>query len=243
MHLDAFDLKDFYARRLGLMVRRLLRHRIRARWDDVRGMRVFGLGYATPYPFDFNGTRYIAGFMGNAAIIVEAKTGREVWRQPWKTDWDVNAAMPIFHNGHLFLSSGYKTGCGLFKLIPSGDRLEGSEVWSSKVLLNKFQTPILYEGKLYSSDQRGFRCVDFMAGNEEWAAQRIKDSPLIIADGHVVLLTENGELQIARATPEGYEPKTKAEILDGRCWSLPIIVEGRLYARNLETVKCFDLRG
>jgi len=53
MHLDAIDLKDFYARRLGLMVRRLLRHRIRARWNDVRGMRVFGLGYATPYLAEF----------------------------------------------------------------------------------------------------------------------------------------------------------------------------------------------
>ena len=53
MHLDAIDLKDFYARRLGLMVRRLLRHRIRARWTDVRGMRVFGLGYATPYLAEF----------------------------------------------------------------------------------------------------------------------------------------------------------------------------------------------
>lgn len=53
MHLDAIDLKDFYARRLGLMVRRLLRRRIRERWDDVRGMRVFGLGYATPYLAEF----------------------------------------------------------------------------------------------------------------------------------------------------------------------------------------------
>lgn len=53
MHLDAFDLKDFYARRLGLMVRRLLRRRIRARWSDVRGLRVFGLGYATPYLSEF----------------------------------------------------------------------------------------------------------------------------------------------------------------------------------------------
>jgi SAM-dependent methyltransferase len=55
MHLDAIDLKDFYARRLGLMVRRLLRHRIRARWSDVRGMRVFGLGYVTPYLAEFRG--------------------------------------------------------------------------------------------------------------------------------------------------------------------------------------------
>ncbi len=61
MHLDAIDLKDFYARRLGLMVRRLLRHRIRARWGDVRGMRVFGLGYGTPYLAEFRGEARCVG--------------------------------------------------------------------------------------------------------------------------------------------------------------------------------------
>src|SRR5680860_1582062 len=55
MHLDAIDLKDFYARRLGMMVRRLLRRRIRSRWSGVRGLRVFGLGYATPYLTEFRG--------------------------------------------------------------------------------------------------------------------------------------------------------------------------------------------
>lgn len=49
MQLDVIDLKEFYARPLGAVVRRLIAHRLRARWRDVRGMRVFGLGFATPY--------------------------------------------------------------------------------------------------------------------------------------------------------------------------------------------------
>jgi len=61
MHLDAIDLKDFYAQRLGLLVRRLLRHRIRARWKDVRGMRVFGLGFATPYLAEFRSEAHALG--------------------------------------------------------------------------------------------------------------------------------------------------------------------------------------
>ncbi|WP_244505657.1 methyltransferase domain-containing protein [Methyloceanibacter stevinii] len=53
MHLDAIDLRNFYARRIGLMVRRLLRPRFRAFWPDVEGLRVFGLGYASPYLAEF----------------------------------------------------------------------------------------------------------------------------------------------------------------------------------------------
>jgi SAM-dependent methyltransferase len=49
MHLDAIDLNEFYARPLGAVVRRLLGARLRARWGDVKGERVLGLGFATPY--------------------------------------------------------------------------------------------------------------------------------------------------------------------------------------------------
>ena len=68
MHLDAFDLKDFYARRLGLIVRRLLRARIRARWSDVKGMRAFGLGYATPYLGEFRGEAHALGALMPAGL-------------------------------------------------------------------------------------------------------------------------------------------------------------------------------
>ena len=49
MHLDAIDLKDFYASPLGAVVRRLLGARIRARWSNLQGKSLFGLGFATPY--------------------------------------------------------------------------------------------------------------------------------------------------------------------------------------------------
>jgi len=68
MHLDAIDLKDFYTRKLGRMVRRLLKARIRARWSDLKGMRVFGLGYATPYLSEFRGEAYTLGALMPAGL-------------------------------------------------------------------------------------------------------------------------------------------------------------------------------
>lgn len=49
MHLDAIDLKDFYASPLGAVVRRLLGARVRARWTNLQGKSLFGVGFATPY--------------------------------------------------------------------------------------------------------------------------------------------------------------------------------------------------
>lgn len=73
MHPDVVELRDFYARPLGGMVRRLLSHRIRARWRRVSGATVMGLGYPTPY---------ITAFRGEAkclAALMPASQGALMW--------------------------------------------------------------------------------------------------------------------------------------------------------------------
>jgi len=49
MFIDVVDLRDFYHDRLGLVARHMIGRRVRALWPDVRGMRLLGVGYATPY--------------------------------------------------------------------------------------------------------------------------------------------------------------------------------------------------
>jgi outer membrane protein assembly factor BamB len=209
-----------------------------------------GAGYATPYPFTFDGRRYIAGFTATEAIVVEAESGRSVWTTPWKTSYDVNASTPIYHAGHLFLSSGYGTGCALFKLERKGDGLTGRQVWKSKVLRNKFETCVLYEGKLYGADEESLKCVDFASGKLLWQRERVgggrsgrtRHGTVLIAGGKLLFLSEAGELLVGNALPKGFEPQAQATVLSGRCWTVPVLHEGRLYARNLEKVVCLDLR-
>jgi SAM-dependent methyltransferase len=55
MYLDVTELRDFYVTPLGSIVRRLLLHRLRARWRNVEGQTVIGLGFATPYLGAFRG--------------------------------------------------------------------------------------------------------------------------------------------------------------------------------------------
>jgi SAM-dependent methyltransferase len=73
MHLDAVDLKEFYACPLGLVVRRLLGTRLRARWSDLRSYRTFGLGFATPYLASF---RQEAEPLG---ALMPARLGAILW--------------------------------------------------------------------------------------------------------------------------------------------------------------------
>jgi SAM-dependent methyltransferase len=64
MYHDAVDLRDFYETQLGEIARRMLRRAIRSIWSDLRGQRVLGLGYATPYLRQFQPeTERVLAFM------------------------------------------------------------------------------------------------------------------------------------------------------------------------------------
>jgi SAM-dependent methyltransferase len=72
MQLDVGDLRDFYAAPLGQAVRRLLTHRIRARWRGRGGNTLIGLGYVAPYLGAFRGeSRCIGALMpeGQGALV------------------------------------------------------------------------------------------------------------------------------------------------------------------------------
>jgi SAM-dependent methyltransferase len=49
MHLDVVDLRSFYATPLGHLARRMLGITMARLWPDLRGQRLAGLGFATPY--------------------------------------------------------------------------------------------------------------------------------------------------------------------------------------------------
>ncbi|MEK6644816.1 MAG: PQQ-binding-like beta-propeller repeat protein [Planctomycetota bacterium] len=214
-------------------------------------------GYATPYPIAVEGKRYVCGFMANSVLIAERDTGRQALSVPWPSHSGVNVAGPLCHEDRLLVSTGYGFGAGLFKLRRDGDKLAVDELWKTLKLRNKFQTPILIDGHLYTSDETGLKCVEFATGTVVWQKRGIVHSPLIAVGDHLILLRETGELQLARASTSGFEISSETRLFEGstrglmqqitrqrqgkRCWTVPVVANGRLFARNHDTVVCLDL--
>ena len=71
MTMDVVDLRAFYEQPLGEAARRLVSRVVRARWEDHAGMRVLGIGYATPYLADFREkAQRVLAFMPAAQGVV-----------------------------------------------------------------------------------------------------------------------------------------------------------------------------
>jgi outer membrane protein assembly factor BamB len=190
-------------------------------------------GYSTPVLFTKDTVQCVALFGATAVYGVEVKTGKEIWQFPWKTNYKINVADPIIYNDMVFISSGYGKGCSLFKITDN----KPEEVWENKEMKNHFSTCILWKDHIYGFDGNAgknvpLKCLEFVTGTEKWSHDVAGMGSLIMADGKLIYLTQDGELVIAEATPEKYQELAKAQILTGKCWTVPVLAEGRIYARN-----------
>lgn len=201
-------------------------------------------GYSTPLPYKQDGKVLLTMGSGRSYLAVDARTGEKVWEHRWTTSYGVNAADPIIHDGHAFISSGYNKGAALLKLGGS----EPSVVWQSRVMRNQMNASVLIGGHLYGIDgneDRGasLKCIEFETGRQLWEEKSAGAGAVTAADGKLILLCESGELVIAKATPDGFDPLSRVQVLDAKCWTVPVLANGLLYCRNAAgSVVCVDLR-
>jgi outer membrane protein assembly factor BamB len=185
-------------------------------------------GYATAVPFTMGSEKCVAFAGCNEVIAVVAATGKLLWKFPWKTSYDINAADPIISGNTVFISSGYNHGCALSRI--EGDKV--TDVWSNKNMRNHFNSCVLWEEYIYGFDESVLRCLDFKTGGVKWAQDGLGKGSLMIADGKLIILSERGKLVIAPASPDGFKELASAQILTGKCWTVPVLANGKIYARN-----------
>jgi outer membrane protein assembly factor BamB len=199
-------------------------------------------GYSTALPVDIHGVRQVLFFTGRNLVSVTPDNGKVLWRVNWKTDWDVNAGMPIFvAPDKVFVSTAYDVGAALFQVARDGDSWTTREIWRSKVMRNHFNSSILHDGHLYGFDNATLKCIDAQTGEEKWAQDGFRKGSLILADGHLIVLSEGGLLALAEATPSAYKEKARVQALKGRTWTMPSLSDGILYLRNQKELVALDL--
>jgi len=197
-------------------------------------------GYSTPVPFDI-GTQHAVAILGaNALLVVNPADGKSLWSFPWKSFSDINVADPVISGNKVFISAGYSHGCALID-----NHAEPKVYWQNKNLRMRFNNAVLWDGFIYSADESGeLKCVSWDTGEIKWSDKSFGQGSLLIADGKIIGLSEHGELLVADATPAGFKPISRAQVLGGKCWTMPVLANGRIYCRNAKgDLLCLDVTG
>jgi outer membrane protein assembly factor BamB len=219
--------------------------------DKTSGQRVWGVGddfagYSTPIPFEHAAGDGVLVFKARAMVAHDLQSGRELWRIDWRTNYDCNASTPTVLGDKLFISTGYggrRARGALFQLKPA----QPEQLWVNDDLETKMNSAVIYQGHVYCVSERAggqLMCVNLRDGTTVWAERSFAPyGTLMIADGKLVILDEHGELVIAEASHTSYRELARAKLLNSRCWAMPVMANGRIYARaNSGEMVCMDVR-
>ena len=198
-------------------------------------------GYSTPVPFDFQGQRYLVLMGKTTFAAVQLQTGNVLWEQDWETTSSkVNAADAVVDSNLVFVSSSYSKGSALFDVAQGSAR----QLWPQLPQLamtdmrTKMNSCVLWKGYLYGPNDKGrvLTCIERSTGKIKWnwkqSGVSFGNGSVTLADGKLIVLSEYGHLYIGQASPVAFQPTGTGRILTGRCWSVPVLANGKIYARN-----------
>jgi len=201
--------------------------------------------HASPTPATIHGVRQIIFRTGSGLVAVAPKTGDVLWRYaiPHRVS---SAASPVVGGDIVYTSSAYGIGAGACKVTKTDAGFSAAEVWRDAGLQNHWTTPVYHDGYLYGlyKQPSTLRCIEMATGKEVWSKSGFGwGGATILVEGNVLVQDERGELVLVKATPEKYTELTRAHPLGGKCWTMPVISDGRIYARSTQEAVCLDVAG
>jgi outer membrane protein assembly factor BamB len=216
-------------------------------FDKQSGKKLWSGGhdraaYASPVVFQHK-TGPALAVLGQSRIeLLSAKDGKVMFSHPWP---EHRNTADLIVSGDKLLAVCGATGGGkasaLFKIpdAPGGALTEITRIDT----LMQLSTPALWQGGLFGShgnwgrlpkyiDVFTYGCIDIETGKKKWGVPGISGGATMIADGKLLILTIKGELIVAEASTEKWNPISRAKVVEGWCYSPPVLANGRIYCRN-----------
>jgi len=221
-------------------------------------------GYCPPTMIEHAGTKQLILWHPQAVNSLDPATGKVFWSYPWEVRSGLTVATPRLAGDLLLLSSFY-TSSKCFKLDATKPtatlQWEGKSFSEMKTdtLHSLISTPFIENGHIYGVCSYGqLRCLKLDTGERLWEtfAATTGDKPVRWANAFIIkhadrffLANEQGDLIIAKLTPQGYEEISRAKLLkptttDPRravVWSHPAFANQCVFMRNDEEIVCASL--
>ena len=171
-------------------------------------------------------------------ISINPENGQELWNQafPFKVS---TAASPVVAGHLVYCSAGYGVGAAVFKITRKQNSWKSETLWrKSNELMNHWSTPLYYQGNLYGIfgfkeyGDAPLQCVDLATGKIRWSKEGFGPGNLIRTGNQLIVLSDDGQVVVVYASPDAYKELGRKKLVDGKCWSTPILSNNLLIDRS-----------
>jgi outer membrane protein assembly factor BamB len=206
-----------------------------------------GGSYSSPQLATIDNVRQVLLLTSTGATSVDPATGQVLWQAPWPGGGTTIVQPALLPDGDILINGIAATGgLGLRRLSieHAGDGWRVAERWTSRGLKPYFNDFVVAGNDAFGFDGNILSSIGLDDGERRWKGGRYGNGQMILlADQNVLLvLSEDGELALVSATPDGYREIDHVAALNAKTWNHPALVGDLLLVRNGEEMAAFRLR-
>jgi outer membrane protein assembly factor BamB len=205
-----------------------------------------GPGYASPIVAEFGGARQIITQTDRSIVGISTADGKLLWSMPWKDEWNENIVTPGVYDNLLILS-GVRKPTQAIEINSAGGKWSPRQVWQNADISFYMNTPVVDGKFLYgmSTKRKGqFVCLDTKTGKTLWATtgREGENASVMNAGGHLVYLTTDGTLLVARANPKAFEMVSRYTVASSPTWAHPILADRAVLIKDSNSLALWRLQ-
>ena len=200
--------------------------------------------YCSPIYIDDQSIPMVVTCTNQHIIAFNAGTGEKIWSFTQKNfPWNIHPNIPIYSDGMIFSTTGYKGGSMLLRLKNGGKSVE--QVWKNAELDNQMGSAVRIGDYVYASGHQNnhWFCVDWKTGNTVYKVRDIAPCNVISADGMLYCYSEKGTMNLIKPNPEKFELISSFHVTlgTGTHWAHPVIHDGVLYLRHGDALMAYKI--
>ena len=200
--------------------------------------------YNSPTFYTYKNKKYIVGALSKSLYGVDASDGTVLWKIPQVSGNTINPNTPIYKDGQIFSTTGYKGGSLLLKLSDDGKSV--TQVWHNATLDSQTGAAVWVGNYIVGSGQtdKSWQALDPKTGNVLFQTTELGRGVVISADGLLYLYADNGDLGLVELNDKGFTVKSKFKITLGtdQHWAHPVIDNGVLYVRHGNALMAYSIK-
>jgi outer membrane protein assembly factor BamB len=201
---------------------------------------------APPILIEFEGETQVVFLAGGTVTALDPASGRILWSTPHDPGNDLNCSTPLWGSDNvLFVSSAYRAGSRAIRLKRENSATIAEELWFTNRVRFMFLNPVRIGDFVYGTTgdfgPAFLTALNIKTGQAAWQHRGFGRASLVQAGDKTIIMDEDGDLALARLTPEGATILAQARIFDTTSWTVPTLVGATLYARDREKIVALNL--
>lgn len=215
--------------------------------------------HSTPVLATIDGVRQVVFATQSGLVSVNSQSGTLLWKFPYPFFYSTSlGASPVVHSNMVFVGGAhaYNMGSVVTEVHLTNNAWTTSMLWFTNNPASHWMTPVAFQGYLYgqfgiqfydATPATQLKCIDMRTGDVKWSVDNFGHGGTLLVDNHLVVITETGDLVLAKPDPTGYTELGRFQAIPdyfgdtNKCWNTPAVADGRVYVRSTSFLACYNL--